>query len=417
MYFFTGCTPPNDAGKDVLPEDDFVQGMYVDTFDLRFRTIKTDEVISEKQSRSLIGNYVDEEFGQVFADAWFQPRITGSNLSFGADPSKFVLDSITLSLDLTGVYGRYDHPLPLEVFQVTGDYPEDSALTTRTYVPFDSSYDLANGYQIDFRGLDGFLDFVTFRLDDSLGRKILFADEDSLVTNSIFTQFFKGLVVRSKPVDQTLNREAGAIFQFDPRSDRTNLTLHYTDDGEAKIYIFRVTDISERHHRISRTDINGRLLERILADSLNPYPEYAAIQAGGQIKLFVEVPDLTDLDPAGINRAELILPVREEFLGSNDRYTPPNGLFLLVADSTGREPFDPNLIASTGAYDEANQRYLIPLTNNLQNILAGRLPDNGFLLLANDERITVNRVVLSGPGSPDLVPKLRVVYTTLPGKK
>lgn len=417
MYFFTGCTPPNDAGKDILPKDDFIQGVFVDTFDIQFTTIKTDNVISEKQSRSLFGNYVDEEFGSLFAEAYFQPRITGSNLSFGSDPSKFVLDSVTMSIDLTGVYGRFDSPLELEIFEVDEAFPEDGLLNTRTEVSFDSSYDYANGYTMDFSGLSGFFDFVTFRLDDSLGRKLLFAPEDTLVTNSVFTQFFRGLVLRTKPVDQSASREAGAIYQIDPRSDRTSVTLHYTDDGEPKIYIFRVTDISERYHRISRGDLTGKLLFDVLSDSANPYPEYAALQSGGLVKLAIKVPDLIDIDPAGINRAELILPVNTSFLGSNDRYAPPAGAFLFVADSTGKNPFDASLIASTSAYDAANEQYLIPITNNVQNILAGRLPDNGFVVTPIDERITVNRVVLNGPGHPERKPKVRVVYTTLPGKK
>lgn len=415
MLIFTSCTPPNDVGKDVLPGDDFISGQFVDTFSIRMKTILIDSVRTDKQDLSLLGNYVDEEFGHIFAESYFETRITGTNLVFGNDPSKLSLDSIVLRLDLNGFYGRFNDPIPLEIFEVTEDFPEDDNQSSVSSLSYDASYDLARGYSIDFSKLNGFLDFIDIRLDDSIGRKILYAPTDSLLNNPVFNQFFNGLVVRSKPVDQSLSREPGGIFQVDLDGSNSFLKIYYKDSTAAKNYTFDISSSSERFHTITRNDYQGRLLDLSIADSLDPNMAYGAIQAGVLVKLFVGIPALGDIDPVGINRAELILPVDTSFFGSGERFRPPAGIAVFIANESGDAEFDPSTIATTATYNPSTASYNIPLTNNLQNILAGRLPANGFLIVPSDRNTTVNRAVLAGPGHPFLQPKFRIIYTTLPG--
>lgn len=417
MLFTTGCTPPNDVGEDVLPDEDIVTGNYVDTFSINFRTIPEANNTTEDAARSLIGNYVDEEFGHIFTESYFQVRIVGSNLVFGEDPSKLALDSIVLSLDLTDFYGRFNDPVELEIFEIEQDFPIDSALDNQTILAIDDSYDYANGATIDFSQLNGFLDFVRFRLDDSLGRKLLFASTDSLATNTIFTDYLKGLCIRSKPVNQSISREPGAVYQWDPTSSVSEVILYYKDTTTAKEYGFDISQLSDRYHRIIRTDLAGRLYERILDDSLIAQPEYGAIQAGSLVNLFVGIPGMKNLDPAGINRAELILNVDPDFFGSDDRFSPPAQIVVFNSNAEGTGIDSAAFISSSASYDPVEQRYVVPLTNNLQNILAGRLESTGFIIVPDESAITVNRAIIAGPGHPniDLQPKFRVVYTTIPG--
>lgn len=418
MLFASGCTDPNNVGEDVLPGDDLVTGNYSDTFSIEFRTIPAaNEVVTEDANRSVIGNYIDEEFGHLFAESYLQPRIVGSNLIFSEDQTNLTLDSIVLTLDLTTFYGRFNSPMELEVFEVTQDFPIDSTFGNSTFVNFDSSYDYANGAEIDFSSLNGFLDFVSFRLDDSIGRKLLFAPTDSLVSNSVFSDYFKGLFIRSKAVNPNQSREPGGIFQFDPTSSITELKLYYKDTTTAKEYAFDISNLSERYHRFRRNDLNGRLLEQIFNDSAILDPPYGALQAGNMVKLFVGIPGMQDLDPAGINRAELILPIDPDFLGSDDRFDPPAQVFVFVSNEDGTSEDTTNVISSAASYDPVLQRYVIPLTNNLQNILANRLPGSGFIIVPDDAGTTVNRAIMAGPShpNPDLAPRFRVIYTSIPG--
>ena len=101
--FSTACTSPNDAGKDVLPSDDLIFGHYVDSFSITMKTLPVDSVATYMLSRNLVGNYVDDQFGHIYAETYIQPRLTGTGLTFGADPSKLSLDSLVLTLEIISV--------------------------------------------------------------------------------------------------------------------------------------------------------------------------------------------------------------------------------------------------------------------------------------------------------------------------
>ena len=117
------------------------------------KTLPVDSVATYMLSRNLVGNYVDDQFGHIYAETYIQPRLTGTGLTFGADPSKLSLDSLVLTLDLLGFYGRYNDPLPLEIFEITQAF--DTSLYSKSRMTVDSTVELANGYKIDFEPFHG----------------------------------------------------------------------------------------------------------------------------------------------------------------------------------------------------------------------------------------------------------------------
>lgn len=413
MLFLAACTSPNDAGKDILNPDDVVSVHYVDTFNLEMTTVQLDSVNTNRLSRCLFGNYLDESMGWIYAETYLQPRPTGTNLTFGSDPSKLTLDSIVLSLDLLGFYGRYNDPIPLDIFQITQSFPLDSVYSSEDKLLVDSTLDLSRNYVLDFSAQPGFFDLIKIRLDDSLGRRLLYAPKDSLANTSAFTKYFKGLLIRSNAVSSTNSREPGGIFSFDPRSTKTNLTLYYHDSSAAKTYAFPVNDNTQRFHRIERRDAQGRIIDLAVSQS-GPNAPYGVVEAGALAKVYIKAKSLKSIDPAGINRAELYLPLDPNYFGSGDRFAPPAQVYMFLADSTGRAEYNLALANSTADYDKVRKAYIIPITNTVQQILAGRLPDNGFLIVPSENGVTLNRAILAGPGHPTLQPKLRVMYTTLP---
>jgi Domain of unknown function (DUF4270) len=415
LFFLAACTSPNDAGRDVLPHDTDIKGYYVDSFGIQMRTILIDTTETYRLSRNLFGNYVDDQFGHLFAETYVQSRITGSNLVFGADTAKLTLDSLVLTIDLVNFYGRYSDPIPLQIFEITDTWPTDSSLDSRASLIADTSHDLANGYRIDFSQLPGFYDQISIRLDDALGNKLLKADRSNLVSNTTFTNFFKGLLIRSKPVSQTISREPGGIFAMDPRSLKSFIKLHYKDTTSVKEVTFAINDNCERFHRISRSNFAGRLLDDVVNEpSLNP--TYGCVQAGALANLYVGFPSIKSLDPAIINQATLVLHVDPALDGSIDRFDPPSEIFLLVAADNKRDAVNENVINSTATYNKGTHEYRIPMTNTLQQVLAGDINNNGFIIVPGENGITMNRAVFGGPNHPTLKPRLEVIYTTVPGR-
>lgn len=414
MLFFSACKDPNDTGIGVLPDEGLINGNYTDTFSLEFRTLAIDTVPTGALSQEMFGEYIDPYFGRIRAASYAQFRLTGNNLTFG-DPQLVTLDSVILKLDLTGFYGRYNDPLELEIFEITEDFPADSLLTNESSLAVDNSYDYAGGAKIDFSGLGGFLDFVNIRLDDSLGRKFLLADEDSLVDNSVFTEFFKGLYIGVKPVSQ-LNREPGGIFYTDLLSGLTNLSVHYTDEtGKSRAVAFTVTSESPRFHSISRSEYTDKLIQTIWLDStLTVTPTYSALQSGLLNKLYVGTPTLRNFENVIVNKAELILRIDPDYLGQDGLLEPPKTVFVFVADSTGYREYDLDQINSTATYDDTHMEYRISLTNTVMDMISGRLPDAGFVIVPGSNGITVNRAVIGGPGNAAYSPSLRITYTNIP---
>jgi hypothetical protein len=414
LSVLSGCTSPNDAGKDVLPADEQVSGHYLDTFSIFYRTLRIDSTNTYKLSTCLFGNYLDEQFGHISAETYIQPRVSGSNLTFGPDPQALRLDSLVLTLDLVDFYGRYSDPITLQIHEVTEPFPKDSSLNSQSRLSADTLNDLSNGYTIDFSRVAGFYDFIGIRLDDALGNKILHANTDNLISNEAFTAFFKGLYIRSLPVSPMVSREPGGVFAFDPRSEKSFMKLHYHDGATPKTVTFPINANSERFHAIHRTDWQGRLIHQSILQNGDPNQTYGCIEAGALTNLHVSIPGLRSLHPAIINQATLVLKVDREFMGSLERFRPPVQVFLFIADSTHSRPANPSLPNSTGDFVKATYEYRIPITNTVQQILSGKLADNGFIIIPGENGISLNRAVLGGPGHPALAPRLEVIYTTLP---
>lgn len=416
LLILTSCTDPNDAGRDVLPHDETITGHYVDSFSVFLSTIQIDSASTYKLSQCMLGNYYDEQFGHIFAETYISPRLGGSNLTFGADRTKLSLDSITLTLDLSGFYGRFNERLPLKIHEITEAFPTDSSLYSRSSLDVDSTYDLARGYSIDFSALQGYLDFITFRLDDSLGRKLLFADPSELTSNAVFIDFFKGLRIQTDMVNLQNSREPGGVFYIDPRSEKSFMRLFYHDTTAAKFYTFGITASSERFTRIDRTNSAGKLLEQAVLSNGDPLSMNACIEAGALVAMHVWIPGIESLNPSIINKATLVLKVDENYLGSDDRYTPPSEILLFVSDSTKTKPKTLAIYNSSGTYTAATGEYRIPMTQTMMQIFSGKLDNTGFILLPAQNGITLNRAVFGGHGHPTLKPRLEVIYTPLPGQ-
>lgn len=418
MLFVQSCKDPNETGLGVLPDEDIISGKFVDTFQVNLTSQLIDSSNTYRSSGAMLGTMIDPEFGQISTSIYSQFRIVGTNLAFSPDPANLTLDSIVLSLDLSGVYGRYDDAMQVQVHEITSAFPgnDEDTLFSSQELTFNGTLDFANGYKIDFKGLQGFKDFITIRLDDSLGRKLLFADTDSLIDNSTFTSFFKGLRISTLPADASLSREPGGIFSVDLESSNSHLIMYYKDTTATKTYTFPIGSAAKYYTQIQRTDYQTRLVSQILADSATPsIAPYAVLQAGGIIRTFVDIPGIVGFPKAAINRAELVLPVAEEFLGSQDRFTPPIQVLIYATDSTGKVPFSATSFNSSATWDPTSASYVIPLTNTVMQILDNRLPTGKFILMPNQDNYSINRVILRAAGNANLKPRLKIILTEIPG--
>lgn len=421
LLFSAACEDTlGGIGEEVLPGDELIEFRSGDSLQLRLTSVRVDSSITFRTSVQLFGNYIDPQMGRISATTYtsFFPR---SGLSFGK-ASNLIFDSLVLQLDIDGAYGRPATVQTLHVRELADLIPRDDSLWSTAGMPLLPD-ELCPGCSIDLGARLG-TGTVRVRLDDGLGRRLLFADSAVLADRTRFDDYFSGLALYTDPVSY-LSREPGAIFSLAGTSTTTRLLLYYrkrdtdTSTFRTRTEPFVIANSSSRFHRLVRSDTDGKLVgEELIKPS--PREVYEFLQAGLQVRMFVEVPNLASLGRVAISRAELVLRVDQDQLGSDNRYTPPSALVAVKADDQGEVLVTDGALTAIDsrtsqiAYDATRRTYTISLTNYFQRILNGDEPNTGFYLIPLGTGTTVNRAVIGGIDHPKYAPKFIVTYSTLP---
>lgn len=421
LLFHACDNPPEDTGLGVLPPEEVLQIKYADTVAVTLHSILVDRVRTANAPTQLFGDYIDPEFGRIHAGTYTEIIPTISNLDFG-DSARLRFDSLVLFVDITSAYGRFDSPQRLIIQELTQPIPDSSALLTSQLRLTTDPLNLAGNHVIDFRGNDRFSD-LRVRLDPSLGKRILYTDPANLADGTSFISFFKGLYISTDSA-QFLSREPGAIFSISLASTATQLSLFFGQQDSATGEItnqrvnFRVsTFTNQKYSAISRgNDYQNRLLGKVLNQQVNN--QYQLIQSGSQVKTYVKFPSLDNWPRVGVNRADLIIKVDNEFSGSvsgvAQRYAPPASLLLVVANEDSSELYSAATgiaINSAALYDTELQGYQFRVTNYVQEIISKKRENLGLLIISQDSATSVNRAVIGDTAHPTLRPELRITYT------
>jgi hypothetical protein len=404
-----------------LPPDEVLQIKYTDTAGVSLRSMLVDQIRTANASSQLFGNYIDPEFGHIQAATYTEIIPTVTNLDFG-DSASLRFDSLVLFVDITSAYGRFDSPQRLQIHELTQAIPDSSVLLTSKLELATDPLNLAGDYVIDFSGNDRFSD-LRVTLDPSLGKRLLYADAASLVDGTAFVTFFKGLYISTDPV-AFLSREPGAVFTASLSSTATQMSLFFGQRDDTGTFVdqrvnFRVsTFTNQKYSSIRRSnDYQNRLLGKVLNEQVNE--QYEVVQAGSMIRTYIKFPGIDNWPRVGINRADLIIKVDNQFSGSvsgvSQRYTPPPSLLLVIADEDSTPFLAANnggfLVNSAANYDTELGGYEFRVTNYIQEIISKKRDNNGLVIMAQDSATTVNRAVIGDIAHPTLRPELRITYT------
>lgn len=420
MLFMVSCEQvPGDTGLSVLPDDDLIGLKYTDTMQVNIETQVVERVRTDNSPWQLMGNYFDPAFGRINAEAYTQMLIPGADLAFG---ERLEFKSLRLDLDILGVYGSFNSPMKLNIFELDESIADfDSSLFSNTTPLRTTGPELSGGYVIDFSDQNTFQD-LRIPLDKSLGEKILFADTADLANNEVFIEYFKGLVIRSIPVGFT-TREPGAIYNLFLNSSASSLTLTYERDGDDGGRVldsleFVINSSARKFHTIERSNTDGLVFDQFAVNPpANGEQLYEFMQAGSLVRTFVQVPALEDLPLIGVNRAELMLRVDNTFFGSGRRYSPPETILFFLADENRNFLVDEEgrpTVFSTSNYNADSAAYILNMTAQAQLVISERRENNGFLIMPDDSSNSLNRAVFGGADNPILKPTFRLTYSELP---
>ncbi|MEM7372540.1 MAG: DUF4270 family protein [Bacteroidota bacterium] len=418
IFFVSGCENSGTFTEEVLPVDDPISTHYVDTIPIKMTSIWTDVSETYRADRQMFGNYIDPLFGRITAET-FSEVLPRSNLDFG-EANDLFYDSIVLKLDIEGTYGRFATPQTLHIYELTETFPEADQIDSRTRLTFDSSHDLGGGYLLDLDETNGVAQ-LTIRLDDELGRRLLFANSDTLEDKDLFQQLFPGFYFGTDPVT-FLSREPGGIYTLFGSSSNTQLELHYkqrepgTQVFVSKIEPFLISNSTPRFTYLNRSEFSDSFLASELSQT-DTSSQFEFVQAGLLIKNFIQFSNIDQLGQVAISRAELVLSVDPESLGGSQRFNPPSQLLSIFADENGEEvqiDGSPILASQDAVYNSITKTYSISLTSYVQQLVNEQRENFGIVLRPQGSQFRINRAVFGGTDHPSLQPKLAITYTTLP---
>lgn len=419
--FINSCeSEPDLLGLNLQPESEKLGLTFNDTTSIFAYSLIDDSLRSDNYySPSLLGTFNDPVFGTTSANIFTQIRLSNNNLNFGTNP---VLDSVILFLPYKGSYmagNIYERPYQqtIKIYEINKKMSLDTVyygdkelaygnteLGSLTFVPNPNDSVTYNNVK--------FPPMLMVKLNQAFANKLFSATTADLADNDKFTDFFKGLYIKSMPLSTTQANKGGILY-FDLKSSAlTNVTIYYKNNEKDSLkYTFLINENAAKytyfnHYNYSNAhiDLKNQLGVSGTADT-NLGFQKLYLQSMGGVKVKLKFPYLLNWiqnQKIVVNEAVLVLKNAD----LDDRNTPPALLAALkrIADNkTDLLPdfWDPNTNSFTSEFFDArynakSREYRIRLTRYFQKMLNTKEDNYGIFLYADSRRTSANRFVFYG---------------------
>jgi|ERR1019366_6667896 hypothetical protein len=431
--FIISCAESSIVGLNVQPTTDLLNVTYQDTATLLTKTVKmdslrTDEIFLQSiTTDALLGTYLDPIFGKTTASLYTQLMLNTDNPGFGTNPT---IDSVVLSLvyDPSYCYGKAEHVAQnINVYELSQDlvmgnsYYSVDSLSTST-VDLASSYRfIPNPTAIVYASGDTLEPQLRIRLDKTFGQTILNEQGTAnLANDTAFHSYLKGFYITTEKTN--LSNGQGNIVRFNLADSQTKLTLFYhSDSGDSLSYDFNtggVAHFSRFKHIHSTIDPNLALQ---LSSNPPAQNDVVFIQSMAGTKVKIEIPYILDWNKSlGINKAELVIKIDTTTATYQlDTFAAPANLMLYGINDDGSNFLLPDFYEGSnyfdGIYNAITKEYNINISRYIQQILNGKLKNNGLDLVVFNGATNASRIVVGGGGKGSAYQmKLSITSTKLP---
>ncbi|MFK7937072.1 MAG: DUF4270 family protein [Saprospiraceae bacterium] len=417
------CSDPTLVGKDLLEEDQ-VNVKVTDTITLRTYTETYDSILTYSPFETsqlddyLIGNLIDPIFGKTTSTLYAQLLLEDDQL----DLSNATLDSVVLVLpiDSVAVYGQQPQEYGFEVYRITEDIDNDNSFfSNESFVTGATAIGSFTG------SLDPFVDRPVFnprvdsiqqlrqvriRMNDDFAQELFSQDSSTFRSNNAFIDYLQGIQVIS-------TTENTGILGFDLNTT-AGMQLYFTTDTLKQFFNFNFQVDGVRalnfQHDYSSSVVEELIEKQELGDSL------FLLQGAGGLRGIIEIPYITELQNAIINRAEIQVPIQD--LDAEEFASPPNVILRYFNDENELQDVD-DLALSIGntvelfggviVAGEGNNSdyYSFNISDHLQDMING-VVDNRLVVQIFREDERASRVLLKGAKNSEPT-KLNVIFTEL----
>jgi hypothetical protein len=242
-----------------------------------------------------------------------------------------------------------------------------------------------------------------------LGYRILQPDNpDVLNSDEDFQSYFNGLYVEA-------TQSSPGVVGLDLTNINSKITVYYRYDdngiADTTFFEFPITSDCARFNHFSHDYSSATpFLSSLSTDSVSSV--YAYIQAAAGLKTRIEMPHLlnfSNVNATLVNKAELIIP-----FDLNTKQLPPSQVFLFYKDEDGVLQALPDQFTGNigGNIDLINKRYRLNISQYIQQVLMGTIPNGPLYLVSGNAGVTINGVQLHGPNySSNVNENMRIILT------
>jgi hypothetical protein len=448
LFAITSCEDPKEIGSEIIGQDVGVR--FTDTLSINSSTVLVDSIFtSGTYTRGadtlLVGAYTDPILGKTQANAFFQV----ANIdTLKALPSA-IADSVILKLFYTYYQGDTTKTQTINVHRVTETMNPATEYLANNEVQFDKKPLGAKTlrarpvrYRSRFNELDSLrFDSLSIKLDKALALEFMNlrytkGTADTVVySQAKFKDKFKGIALVGNESDNAAllgfyTRACNLSFYYHPKDSlRSSRLIFYpvlTTNAGRDIFNSRFNKItSTRSGRLANLKKPGDIIPS------NQTGNEVYIQEGTGVSTKILFPTLLSLkqrQDIAINKAELIVPVKS----NPNNIDQISKLSLVETNETNRTV---RLVTTSGAsgllyipgersgyphntlLNKTANTYTFNVTSTLQNILTGRRPNKGILIVpeivvdatTGKSKLFANRTDRIAIDAPNV--KLKVYYT------
>jgi hypothetical protein len=409
----SSCKKESSVGIGTLDENEILNGITIDTFDLITYTVEEDSLITDNGPNGLLGSYNDPKFGVFNASIYTQLSIGTINPNFG-DISSIVIDSVVLALEYAGYYGDQSTQT-FEVFELNEDLHIDStyySFTTKSVksanlVPFGKGSITPRPTQKSIVGGDTVDAQLRIHLDTNFAKSLIqeaASGSTTFASNENFVNFFKGIHIKTNNGSQAPG--VGAALYVKLNDPSSKITMYFRQDG-----IFKTFDLllNASCADFTHVDVNssGTDVENVVQNNSLGKTEFYAQAL--KHRAIVKIPGLNNLPQKTIiHKAELSLPIQYQ---TGYRYKP--GIGVSVATKVKSTDNFYTSLSTLGEYSDLKKLFFVDIRSYVQSIVAGDLENNGLVISPRFFINSAERIVFNGLNTSNKVkPKLILTYTT-----
>lgn len=379
----------------------------IDSLKLKTSTVLDNTVDGTNLTNVLLGATQDPRFGFTKAAFYTEFSLTQNAFSLGANA---VLDSIVLVLNQTDAYGSLNALYDLNVYELnqtldpTAEYKNNTVLNLKS-----TTLASVNSYKFNSENTS-----IRIKLNDTFGNSLKnkFGTE-TMESSDNLKAFFKGVYV-------TANASNGDGFvTLGLKNDNTKLQMYFHSDTYSDTsFVFNVSTDDVTLNQYSNNTVGSEAASAISDSNKDESFSYVSSMSG--VKTLVSFPDMSFLNEAIINKAEISFYQADYSNPLNTSFPEIENMFLFVNLSDESLAFLPDFSSNPSSFGGSKElvaingqntyKYTFNITKYVQELIKGTA-DGETLFLNNISNNQGGRIKIGGGANSTLPVKLEILYT------